>query len=205
MKKLILTCILCFISNIVVSSAFQYEIIKGDKKTYGKDSFFIKVTADSGSLYIYNAEMTAGSYGWVKKNPITGELTSGIGDGTTTTRYQPGIATGITGYKLGDFNEGDEIAIWLTVDNKKLASADNFIQDIKLDKNNRHLYKGKDDLGFDLHRFQYKGSKLYFNIGASGVMSPEPSGKPLPSVMITLIISVAILGSLHLRNGCKRI
>ncbi len=209
---------------VCASAAFQYEVIKGpqgnwndggpNNGVYG-NSFTVKVTEGSGSIYILDkinnlysmsgngellslrANMTPGNYGYV-----TQDGTAVAGDGTTITTYEEqksqwnDVVTQ-TGYKIGDFSVGDEVGIWVTNLNDKTGASildkSNPINSAEM--NYRQAFVGTDALGNDLFELTFTDDGAIF-FGVYGV----ESGKPLPGVLVTLLLGSAALGAMGMKK-----
>lgn len=144
------------------------------------------------------------SFGYIDNK--TGEIFQG--DGTTITKYEnkPWILPTVTqtGYKLGDFSVGDEIGIWLT-DTKGNTGAS------ILDKSNpinsglvgRSDSTNADILGNDLFQLDFNNGWLGSNsifFGVHGIEGVAPSGKPLPGVLVTLLLGGGVFGAMGMRK-----
>lgn len=216
---------------ISLSAAFQYEVIKSSTPGKWNDggsnngisgySFFVKVTEGSGSLYILDkinnlysmsgnsellsirADMT--NYGYVDN--ITGNAFNGDGSTITNTSQfnQWNDVITQTGYKLGDFNEGDEIGVWLTTNgNKTGASIFDKSNPVNTNQINfRDAFVGTDALGNDLFQLDFKNQGSIF-FGITGVANPSPSGQPLPGVLATLLLGGGAFGILNLKKKKSR-
>ncbi|MDD4317343.1 MAG: hypothetical protein PHV75_02360 [Victivallaceae bacterium] len=230
MKKLLMFVLLCGLYTCTFA-AFQYEVIKSSTPGKWNDggsnngiygySFFVKVTEGSGSLYILDkinnlysmsgnsdllsirADMT--NYGYVDN--ITGNAFNGDGSTITNTSQfnQWNDVITQTGYKLGDFNEGDEIGVWLTTNgNKTGASIFDKSNPVNTNQINfRDAFVGTDALGNDLFQLDFKNQGSIF-FGITGVANPSPSGQPLPGVLATLLLGGGAFGILNLKKKKSR-
>lgn len=194
MKKM-LTALLLAATMTTTFAAFQYSLDKVDSmgsKPYGY-SYTLNVSEGSGSVYITNRTSNdksftdnvnageAGNFGYI--NLTTGERINAEATAVT-------LADGRTGYKLGDFSEGDRIGIWVrtntgdiggTFGDQSLGYTDNF--------NNRNI--NSSDLAIGSLQFKGTGSLFFQAVGAEKKI---PSGRPLPGVLATLLIGGGAVG-----------
>jgi hypothetical protein len=238
MKKIILTIMVALLSvsafaafqyEVIKSEtegAWNSTSTGGSATGVSGHTFTIRVTEGAGAIYIVDkidslyggnsellslkADMSSpNNYGWV-------DLTSGTAyaaTGGTELFYneaanQWNSVVTQTGYKLGDFQAGDEIGVWLT--NKKTGDTgasvfhkDNPINGASM--NYRNAYVGTDQLGTDLHQLDFtRGGSVFF--GIDGIAGPDaPLGQPLPGAMATLLLGGAITGAAGLKKRRKRV
>jgi len=196
-------------------AAFQYEIVQVPNSGWNSNSisgvaFYIRVTEGTGTVYIVdkinnlwsmsgNNELLSlksdmNHYGYVDMS--TGTSHAGTGDTIVTysermNEWAPIVTQ--TGYALGEFSAGDEIGIWLTVNGGTGASAldrSNAINSSNM--NYRQAYVGTDQLGNNLFQLDfYNGGSVFF--GIVGVISPGPSGQPLPGILATLLLGSGLM------------
>lgn len=201
-------------------AAFQYEIVKSPTAGTWSDggagngiygySFFVRITEGSGTLYLLDkinnlysmkgnnellsSKANMASYGYVDNK--TGVASTS--DGSTIVTYEKQMnqyndVVTQTGYKVGDFNAGDEVGFWLTVKGNTGASILNKSNDINSDKMNyRNAFVGTDALGNSLFQLDFnKGGSVFFSI--SGVEKTSPTGQPLPGILASLLIGSGVM------------
>lgn len=133
MKKIILAFIFLLLLTINTKASFQYEVVVADQYAMGNvisdREFFVRITQGSGTLYLtdhinnlYSQNQTQSilnnisAFGYINLN--SGDSGVGSFDNTIITyqnamnQWNPVVTQ--TGYEIGTFSEGDEIALWIT-------------------------------------------------------------------------------------------
>lgn len=198
----------------VASAAFQYEVIVADQHNQGNTvsgrDFFVRVTQGSGTLYLLDHINTLYSdhqtqaianhvSGFGYYNLTTGESGTGSFDDTIIPYQQamnphnPVVTQ--TGYAIGTFREGDEIAIWITDNNGVTGSSvgDRGEPFVDVEQNFRNWGQQTDRLGNPAGHFSFSGSSAIF-FGLAGAEAPI-TGVPLPGAVAVLLIGGGSFGA----------
>ncbi len=219
MKKNLML-VLLFGLCVGVSAAFQYSVLSGASNGGADGSFFIRITKGSGSLYVLdridtkkilfknknllanNANMTAGKYGYTKDGVQVNAEGSTISNVIVDRIILPDVVQ--TGYKLGEFSAGDEISIWLTDKaGNKVSSLISDSDDVIAEGD--YPASGNDVLGNEYFNLNTTaGGFISFGIyGGERVQGLDPAGKPLPGILVTMLLGGGALGAMGMRK--KRI
>lgn len=217
MKKVISTIV--FSSVIAAHAAFQYEVVSKPStawapgvNVYGNE-YYVHVTEGSGTLYLldhinnlYSANQSesilnnVSAFGYI--NLTTGESGTGSFSDTVTT-YEKAMSqwndvVTQTGYALGTFSAGDEIAIWLTDNQGNTGATVGQGGDAYVGQSETWRTWGaeNDILGNAAGLISFSGGNaVFFGItGAEG--GGSSTGQPLPGAIPTLLV-VIILGVLY--------
>ena len=238
MKKIIALLLLTFLSSSLFA-AFQYEIVtvenaNGAYPAVSGYAYYIRITEGSGSIYITdkinnlnsisgNGEVLSNrlldvsdssTYGWIDNK--TGEMHSADGSTIVVNQYQKNQYNDLvtqTGYKLGDFKEGDEIGVWLTA--KTWSGKTDLTGATILDKtaavnangmNYRDYGNSTGAFNTPLAQVQINGAvaTIFFGFhGVEGIDGGAFDGQPLPGMLATFLLGGGALGAAGLRRKRK--
>ena len=205
-----------------LSAAFQYEVIEWPCGGYGKngisqESYYVKITEGSGSLYIMDKINTLYStnnellstvvnvadtsqYGWIDQS--TGTVHEA--DGSQVIVYSNEVVTQ-TAYKLGDFTAGDEVGVWVTTlqgdTGGSILNRQNPINSSNLVF--REYGDTSDVFGNQLANLSFTdGTNVFF--GFYGEAVTGFSGQPLPGMLASFLLGGAALGAVSRRKKRRR-
>lgn len=216
-------------------AAFQYSIteslVAGQWKDGGQNkgvygyAYTISVSEGTGSIYIMDKISSLGggnnellsqkvnmtstnNYGWV-------DVATGLSydaDGEQKILYNQAInqwnpVVTQTGYKLGEFNAGDTIGVWLKPIGKTFTGASVFDKTNPINSqqmNSRDGFVGTDALGNNLFQLDFTSTgSIHFGIIGFAADS-GPVGQPLPGALATLLIGGAMSGAAGIKARRKR-
>lgn len=217
MFKKILVCFLLIVPFI--QAAFQYDIItypydNSNNEGYGGNYFMVKITEGTGSIYIVdkinNLSSMSGNnevlskvmsdYGYINSS---NELVSGTWDTIITNQYQKNQWNEIvyqTGYKLGDFSEGEMFGVWIA---NREGTINGSISPWYSAYGSYGLEKKPDAFGTVLAELDFNGSQPVF-FGFHGIEGTDFSGQPLPSAFVSLLFGSPLLAFLDFNRRRKR-
>ena len=206
-----------------LSAAFQYEIVelpreKGGYPAVGGNAYYIRVTEGSGSLYIMDKINTvwdtnnellntvvnvadSSQYGWIDRQTGLAYQAEGsqvIVYSQAMNPYNPVVTQ--TAYKLGDFQAGDEIGVWVTTLQGETGGTI-FNKTNPINSSNlvsREYGKTSDQLGNELARLSFDQTNVFF--GFHGVEGEPFSGQPLPGMLASFLLGSSALGAISRRK-----
>jgi hypothetical protein len=239
-KKIVALFLLTVLGSSLFA-AFQYEVVVVENTgplgypVVSGEAYYIRITEGSGSIYITdkinnlnsmsgNGEVLSNrlldvsdtsTYGWVDNK--TGELHNADGSTIVVNQHQENQWNDLviqTGYKLGDFQEGDEIGVWLTAKtwsgstDVTGASIMDRTAPVNADHMNYRDYgkEQKDKFGTTIAQLQINGAVATIFFGFHGVESIDGGafdGQPLPGMLATFLLGGGALGAAGLRRKRK--
>jgi len=135
-------------------------------------------------------------YGYINSS---NELVSGTWETIITNQYQKNQWNDIvyqTGYKLGDFSEGEMFGVWVA---NREGVINGSIRSWYSAYGSYGLEKKPDAFGTILAELDFNGSQPVF-FGFHGVNETDFSGQPLPGMFISMILSTGVLGVFSIRR-----
>lgn len=199
-------------------SAFQYDVVTYPYQNlqdegYDGNYFTVRITEGSGSVYIMdkinnlssmsgNNETLAkniSAYGYIDSN---NQLVSGTWETIITNQYQKNQWNDLvyqTGYKLGDFQAGDEFGIWIA---NKQGTINGSTSSWYSAYGSYGLEKKPDVFGTILAELDFTNSQPVF-FGFYGIEGTDFSGQPLPGLLSSMILGFGTFGICSIKR--KRI
>lgn len=223
MKKLITGIIL--LGAVAAQAAFQYEVVSTPTSwapgvsVYGSE-YFVRVTEGSGSLYVLDhinnlyddvqnesIADNVSAFGYV--NLTTGESGAGSFENTITT-YEHAMSewhdvVTQTGYELGTFSAGDEVAIWVTDKTTGYTGATAGQGDspyVDSQQNWRTWGSQSDILGNTAAQITFYGRSIFFGLTGVEGSGGSTTGQPLPGVLSSLAVG-GLLGLIKFGRKIK--